>query len=137
MLIENSVLIGGRDAARLEPMVRLYMTELRRNGITPSDDTTRLLSDLLRAADRYTESVRAEPDGSSRNTDSGQKCNMHSMNEMSAPAAARAIGIGDRAVRAAVKDGRLPGRKIGGSWAIPRSAVASFAADREITRGAS
>lgn len=113
--------------------VRTSVRSLRAYGRTDvAEQLATAYLDLREAAKQFLEAAEgADPGGSALPDDDEDGPSEW----VDCPAAAAALGVGDRRVRQLLTDGRLHGRKVGGRWLVDAADVALRATDRRLAHG--
>lgn len=119
----DGVYICGRDAHRIEAVLRHGLRAYRRDGITVPADVLVVVEEVSDVATEY----RTAANGSSPAVKTGR---FGSMEIMDVEAAAEAIGCRPRNVRRLITAGELPAQKSGGRWLVNRIDVEDLRTSR-------
>lgn len=123
----NGVYLAGRDAHRLEAVLRAGLRAYQRDGVTVPADVVAVVEEVADVAGEY----RTAASGISAASAKGRFVIMATMD---VEAAASAIGCKPRNVRRLIAAGELPAQKSAGRWMVSTIDVEDLKASRSKQR---
>ncbi len=119
MYVEVGLVLTPADCAWLKALLAPGLQEVRRTQQPLNDHAWSLIADIFRAAEHFTPSAGGSPEV----PDEVEPSHCEVMDGLSTAETAQRLGVSSRAVRFALKAGRLEGRKRGGSWSVSGASV--------------